>query len=753
VVLCWAVVQTSAVAPSGWQTAVDVIAVALVHGLAAMVAVGSRRPGTPGATLRTFIALGLTIATVMAVGGLLLGSGPPSVAAVVSGGWHLVGRLYLVVLVISLALFLHDRLLWARVGLDALSATLGLTALGGIAAVVGSDLPARLLVLACVDVGLLAVVVALCSILRPGRGSIRSELALGAGLVLATDLYVGYLAHTGGATTSGVVPMLGAATCVGLAQLATKLTSAADIGHPEMADRLAGRSNVLPFAGAGAVLLAVLLADRSPRTLHWVPLLAVAGMVCLAMVATRFLLTLRVARSALERLEDSLTDPLTGLLNRRGLSDRLDQWLDAAQPVTLLALDLAEFRRINEEAGHETGDRVLRRVADQLSALAAQDTVVARIDGDDFALAFPALDPARASLLAADVRDLVGRPFDLDAHRLHLRVNVGTTTAHPLPRDLLASADTLLRCADQALARAQSTPTGTAVHDPAQCGLVHADRPLAWVDELHAALAAADQLLLHFQPQCRVDPGGTASVVVGCEALLRWAHPTRGLLGPAEALRAADHGHLGSALAERVLNLALTAVSGWWDRHPVPVAVNLSATDLDDDELPHRIQAALARHGVPAAALTVEIVEDTLMLNPHRALATLTALRAIGLRISVDDYGTGYSSLAYLHRLPINEVKFDRSLTAGIAQDTAAAIIIEHSIDLAHALGLHALAEGVEEPADLQLLAAMGCDTVQGWLVGRPMPLTDWTTHLEDAQARNGHPESSGLVADATMGG
>ncbi len=196
-------------------------------------------------------------------------------------------------------------------------------------------------------------------------------------------------------------------------------------------------------------------------------------------------------------------------------------------------------------------------------------------------------------------------------------------------------------------------------------------------------------------------------------------------------LRAAEHGHLSAAVTERVLDLALGAAATWWPVREVPVAVNLSAVDLDDALLPHRIAEALDRHDLPARALTVEVVEDTLMVDPDRALQTLAALRSIGVRIAIDDYGTGYSSLAYLHRLPVDEVKFDRSLTAGISRDAAAAVIVGHSIRLAHDLGLSALAEGIEDPADLELLARLGCDAVQGWLTGHPQPVPSWVSTLQ----------------------
>ncbi len=737
--VAWAAVLATTSPAATWRVVLDVVVLAVVHGLAALVALRDRRPGSPGSVARTAVGIGLGAFAVAAVAGRFTHPGVRGPGTWALDGLHLTGQLGIAVLLLSLVLPLRGRLVIAGLGLDAVSTTLGLSAVTGTIVLIGigddgTDLATRVvLVLTGVDVGLVAGAVALFSVLRPGRGAVVLPLLGGAALVLAADLAAGYSVHRGGLLTPPVSSLLTAAACLMLAAAVTRpVTSTAGVASLAATDRLRTWSHVLPFAGTGANLLALLIASATPIPAGWALLQVLAAAGCLAVVAIRFQLTIRVARSALVQLEDAFTDPLTGLPNRRGLGARVDRWLADPEPVTLLAVDLDGFRRINEEAGHDTGDRVLQRVAAQLTELAAPGTVVARIDGDDFALAFVGDDPARASLLAARVRDLLGRPFDLDRHRLHLTANVGTAVSHLLG-DAAPPTDGLLRCADQALAQAQASTGGTAVHDAARCNQTTTDSVLAWVDDLHAALAADDQLLLHFQPQHRILETGTGTVatVVGCEALLRWAHPTRGLLGPAEVLRAAEHGHLAAVVTERVLDLALGGVAGWWGDRQVPVAVNLSATDLDDVLLPHRIADALDRHGLPAHALTVEVVEDTLMLDPDRALETLTALRSIGLRIAVDDYGTGYSSLAYLHRLPIDEVKFDRSLTAGISADPAAAVIVGHSIRLAHDLGLSALAEGIEDPADLDLLHRLGCDAVQGWLTGHPLPVQGWVGTLD----------------------
>ncbi|SCX40783.1 diguanylate cyclase (GGDEF) domain-containing protein [Klenkia marina] len=737
VLAAWFVLAVGTTGAGTWRVVVDVLVLAVVHGVAVVVTLTRRRPDLPGGRTRVVLAGGLVALGVAAVGARLLPVGGPSTLGWLLPAGHLLGQLCLAAVLVWLVRRVHGRLLGSALALDAASAALAIAAVAGTVVWIGLDerqpvatVVAVLLLTAC-DVALVAGSAALFSALRPGRTGGVALLLVGTVLVLAADLVNGYTLHRDGRIATPPAAALSAAACLALAWATDRSVRTRD-RLLTTADRLDARSHLIPFSSGGAILLAVYVADTRLDVQQWLVPALLGGCGSLALVGIRFHLVLQVARDALAQLADARTDPLTGLLNRRGLGAALDRWSAAGDPVTLLALDLDGFRRVNEEAGHETGDEVLRRVATRLARLAGPGTVAARIDGDDFALAFPGTDPTRADLLASEARAQLGRPFDVGQHRLHLTVNVGTAVSHGVA-DEPGMTDGLLRCADQALAQAQASTSGRAVHDPARCGRTQDAGLLTGVADLHAALAAEDQLLLHFQPQHRIVGHGTGSTatVVGCEALLRWAHPTRGLLGPAEVLRAAEHGHLSAAVAERVLDLALGAVASWWDSREVPVAVNLSPVDLDDELLPHRITGALDRHGLPARALTVEVVEDTLMLDPDRALQTLTALRSIGVRIAVDDYGTGYSSLAYLHRLPIDEVKFDRSLTAGISKDAAAAVIVGHSIRLAHDLGLSALAEGIEEPADLELLARLGCDAVQGWLTGYPLPVQGWVTTLD----------------------
>jgi EAL domain-containing protein (putative c-di-GMP-specific phosphodiesterase class I) len=246
------------------------------------------------------------------------------------------------------------------------------------------------------------------------------------------------------------------------------------------------------------------------------------------------------------------------------------------------------------------------------------------------------------------------------------------------------------------------------------------------MEELRTALET-DQLEVYLQPQVDLVDGQ----VVGVEALIRWNHPTRGLLSPAQLLPAAEQAGLLRPLTDKVIDLSLAAATRWWHERAVPVSVNLSAANVSDLDLPGKVGSTLARHGLPAHVLTLELVEDTLMADPERGRQVLAELRHLGVRTSIDDYGTGYSSLAYLRHLPADELKLDRSLTADVGTDSRAAAIVEHTVALAHALGLRLVAEGVEDDATGEVLGRLGCDIAQGYAIARPMPVDDFVRWLD----------------------
>ena len=320
---------------------------------------------------------------------------------------------------------------------------------------------------------------------------------------------------------------------------------------------------------------------------------------------------------------------------------------------------------------------------------------------------------------AERIRDLLLQPFSAGGIRLHVGVSIGVATA-PVPA---ATVQELLRCADVAMYAAKAGREGVRAYVPDP----HAgtgDR-LHTMEELRTALEQGGQLAVHLQPQVDLADGR----VVGAEALVRWHHPARGLLFPADLLPAAEQAGLLRSLSGAVLELALDAAARWWPQHGVPVSVNLSAADVTDLDLPAAVAAALARHGLPPAALTLELVEDTLVSDRERGRSVLGELRRIGVRTSIDDYGTGYSSLAYLRTLPADELKLDRSLIQDVGRDPRATAIVRHTVALAHDLGLTLTAEGVEDAETAAALTALGCDTAQGYAVAHPMPVAaflDW---------------------------
>ncbi len=463
------------------------------------------------------------------------------------------------------------------------------------------------------------------------------------------------------------------------------------------------------------VLLGVHAGGRYGDLATW----CAVGCVLVGLVRTG--LTLTEVRSFHEVREQARTDELTGLPNRRVLVEcarEVLQTATAARPAALLLMDLDGFKEVNDSLGHHAGDELLRAIAPRLSAGLTGSQLAVRLGGDEFAVLLPDTSLDEAELAAGRVHECFAEPFTVGGMRVHVGVSIGVATA-PVPA---ADVTDLLRCADVAMYEAKSARAGVRAYVPDVRGGT-GDR-LRTMEELREALHTG-QLRVHLQPQV----GLADNRVVGVEALVRWQHPTRGLLSPAELLPAAERAGLLRPLADRVLELALRAAATWWPTAPVPVSVNLSAADVTDLDLPDVVADALARHGLPPQALTLELVEDTLMADPERGRRVLGQLRALGVHTSIDDYGTGYSSLAYLRRLPVDELKLDGSLTRDLDTDPAAAAIVRHTVALAHDLGLRLVAEGVEDLATVAVLARLGCDVAQGYAIARPMPVEafrDW---------------------------
>jgi diguanylate cyclase (GGDEF)-like protein len=435
-------------------------------------------------------------------------------------------------------------------------------------------------------------------------------------------------------------------------------------------------------------------------------------------LAVLFIALFRIVAGASRLLRhQALHDGLTDLPNRTYLYRALRRAITGVQrgrpPAALLLIDLDRFKEVNDTLGHDHGDELLVEVAARLRGALRRHDTLARLGGDEFAVLLRDL-PNRGSVaeLAGRLQDALRRPFALRGVAVELEASIGAALCPDDGTDV----NTLVQRADVAMYDAKRDQIGismySATRDP-----YSADR-LGLLAELRRALAG-DELVLHYQPKVSVLDGR----VTGVEALIRWEHPERGLLPPAEFVPLAERTGAISELTRWVLNTALAQCAAWRRAGlDFPVAINLAAANIVDITLPDAVAEALERHGVPGDQLECEISEDTVMADPMRAMEVLGRLRDLGLRLSLDDFGTGHSSLAYLKRLPLDEVKIDRSFVLGMADDENDAVIVRSTIDLARNLGLDVVAEGVENAEILSGLGALHCDVAQGFHVSRPLP-------------------------------
>ena len=410
-------------------------------------------------------------------------------------------------------------------------------------------------------------------------------------------------------------------------------------------------------------------------------------------------------------------DALTDLPNRTLLHDRLEQAVRAARrdvtPLALLLMDLDRFKEINDTLGHHAGDRVLQHVAACMRGMLRGVDTVARLGGDEFAVVLPLADADGALRAARKVLQELERPFPVDDHALSVRASIGVAC---FPEHG-ATADTLLQRADVAMYLAKGDASGVALYSPDRDR--HTSRRLAFVSELRQALDDG-QFALDYQPILHLRTG----MVTAVEALVRWNHPTLGRLLPADFIDLAEQTGLINPLSAIVLDMALAEWADAPATAPVTIAVNLSPRNLKDPDLPRRVGDMLAARGWPAASLAFEITENVLMSDPARGLDCLNRLHAMGVGLSIDDFGTGYSSLSYLRRLPVDELKIDRSFVEGL-RDGEDDVIVRSTIDLAHNLGLRVVAEGVDSDAVQARLLALGCDAAQGTAIRAPADAAD----------------------------
>jgi diguanylate cyclase (GGDEF)-like protein len=419
----------------------------------------------------------------------------------------------------------------------------------------------------------------------------------------------------------------------------------------------------------------------------------------------------------------ALHDELTGLPNRALLADRFEHALLAAEragtSVGLLLLDLDRFKEVNDTFGHHYGDELLRQIGPRLTSVLRGVDTVARLGGDEFAVLLENVygvddvTEVANSLLAA-----LSLPFHVEGVDLDVEASVGVVISGQHGNDPV----TLMQHADIAMYMAKGQHLGVFAYDPSVDG--HSASKLAMIGDLRRGIQRGE-LVLYYQPKVNISTGD----LVGAEALVRWQHPERGLVFPDDFIPLAERTGLINSLTRHILDTALAQARIWLDAgRPLPIAVNLSARNLHDVRFVASVGELLAVHNVPAHLLELEVTESAIMIDPVRAVEVLEQLSALGVRLSLDDFGAGFTSLSQLKALPVNEIKIDRSFVMTMNEDHRDSLIVQSVIALGHNLGLTLVAEGVETEDALTTLSDFGCDIAQGYYMTRPIPVAAFDT-------------------------
>ncbi|MDP9394547.1 MAG: EAL domain-containing protein [Actinomycetota bacterium] len=472
-----------------------------------------------------------------------------------------------------------------------------------------------------------------------------------------------------------------------------------------------------------------------------VVVVAQAQWALLPLLLLPLLLVLKTAQMSLEKEHQAAHDALTGLPNRKLLQSRLtDVAARAARtgdPFGLMLIDLDHFKEVNDTLGHHVGDQLLLHFAERLSESVRPGDVVARLGGDEFAVIVLDAREPHVRAVAERLHVLLSTPVELEGVVLDVEASVGIA----LVPDHGSDPDELLRLADVAMYDAKENRTGVATYRPDR-DRNSTDR-LGLLGELRLALDD-EQLELHYQPKVSLAHGG----VLGLEALVRWRHPERGLVPPDQFVPLAERSGIMHLLTEAVVTMALRQAASWRDAGiNVPVAVNVSLADLTGSRLASLVATRLEHHSLPAGALELEITERVVDQETDELEPVLAELKRLGVMLSLDDFGTGYSSLLRLQSLPVGELKIDRAFVSRLSDGTAAVGMVRAVVDLAHAMGMPAIAEGVETAEEWDVLASLGCDGAQGWYIARPMPVVAATPWLQQHLYGNG----SGVVAHGSV--
>ncbi|HEY2767028.1 MAG TPA: EAL domain-containing protein [Solirubrobacteraceae bacterium] len=611
---------------------------------------------------------------------------------------------------------LRERRVPARMWLDGLVAGLGIAAVGAaivvrpVLASVSGDTAAVVTEMAypICDLMLAALVVGVLAL--GGWRVNRMWAMLGIGfiaLAVADCMYA--LQVAGGATAPS--SMTNTTYDVGVLLLALAAW------QPEAAPQTdtVPTGAVLGIPAAFAVsALGLLLYDHFSRL---DPLAFVLAMLTILAAIARTALTFRDVRALAETRRQALTDDLTSMPNRRHflrcVRDAILATNVAGGSVALLLVDLDHFKELNDTLGHDAGDQLLCQVGERLRAVLRGSDTAARLGGDEFGVVLSdAADEASAIAVAEKILRALGEPFPIKDVGLRVTASIGIAR---FPEQA-ENEEQLMQHADVAMYDAKAARSGYACY--ARERDKHSLERLTLAGELSRALEAGE-IEAHFQPKALADSG----TIVGVEALVRWRHPERGLIGPAEFVTVAEQAGLGRALTRRMLELALGQLRRWRDTGlAIHVAVNTTVADLQDTQFPAEVAELLAKHGLPPEALMLEVTENMVLADPVRVGDVLAQLGELGLGLSLDDFGTGFSSLAHLKALPVGEVKIDRSFVGRMTTDTVDAAIVQATIQLAHSIGIRVVAEGIEDEETWRSLVANHCEMVQGYALSRPLP-------------------------------
>lgn len=492
----------------------------------------------------------------------------------------------------------------------------------------------------------------------------------------------------------------------------------------------------VPFAFAMTAVVLIIL-DRF-RPIH--PVALVLSGLTLGVAGLRASLAFRELRTLTQTRREARTDELTQLPNRRSFSEIIGRAVsDASETdgsLAVLMVDLDGFKVVNDTLGHQTGDELLREVARRFTATLAPGDRLARLGGDEFGIVvLPREEPGWALAAGARLAESLEQRMELDGVPIQVRASVGAA----LYPDHGLTPSQLLQRADVAMYEAKRSGGGVRFYS--QTFDRNSREQLEHLDELRNAIAH-DQLVLYFQPKVRFVDGTLA----GVEALVRWDHPTRGLLQPGDFLPLAAQGGLLPQLTRKVLASALEQASRWHAAGTmVNLAVNVGSADVVDPAFPDVVESLLRRYNVPAPMLTIEITEDAVIEDPVRTKDVVARIRALGARVSIDDFGAGYASLSLLRELDLDELKLDKSLVDDVDTSGRQKALVRAAVGLAHALGLSLVAEGVESADAWRELQLLDCDVAQGYLVSRPLNSVDLYAWL-DAQQRRRHVDEGPAI-------